>query len=539
MEGVGQDDSAPPDSGTPLVKHAVLVGSLTLLSRITGLARTVIIAHFLGTGPVAGAFRIAVMLPNMFRRFVGEGALSSAFIPLYTEYCETRSEQETQLFAERFFTLWLGALLVLTSVGSLSLGWVIPLLPDDGIFNDPVTLDLTVRLSQLAFWYLLAIACAALGQAILTARRHFAAPSFAPVVANLGFVASVFLLVRWFAPGREPYAMVCAFLFGGLCQFLFLLWPLWRAGVRLRLRLPFHDSGVQRALRLLGPGTLGAGVYQINIVVSTVLAANLANDHAVASLSNSNLILEFVLGICVMALNTVGLPQLSRHAAQCDEGAFGALVARLARLTQFITIPSSVGLLVIHVPVLSLLLESGEFGPTSLEFTAMAFRFHVLGIVFVGWNRGLVSCFHARKDMHTPLRLAVISVTVNLILAYLLSRTPLGHGGIALAATLSAMVHTVCLGVAIRRALPAVRFVGLWVSVLRSIVAAAAMGGVCLAWMAWLPMDGNKWVLGGQLFLVISTGALTYFVVAWCLQASELRWLTAAIRKRLSSSRPS
>ena len=529
MEGVEHGRGEPDESATPLVKHAVMVGCLTLLSRVTGLVRLGIIMHLLGTSPSADSFRVAVLLPNLFRRFLGEGALYSAFIPLYSEYTERRSASESRIFAETFFTLWFGALLVLTALGSVALKWIVPVLFDS---DSPEQLDLTIRLSQLAFWYLLAIGCAALGQAILTARRHFAPPSFAPVVANLAFIASVYFIVVRCGPGREGYGVVWAFLLGGVCQFLFLIWPLWNAGVRFRLRNPLHHAGVKRVLRLLVPGTLGAGVYQINVVVNTRLAWRLPMAGAVASLHYSNLILEFVLGIFVMALNTVGLPQLSRHAATGDENAFYALLARLARLTQFITVPSAVGLLVVHVPMLRLF-ESGQFDHASAELTAKALRFHVLGIGFVGWNRVLVTCFHARKDLKTPLRLAVVVVTVNLVLAYVLSAGPLEHGGIALAASLSAAIHTACLWFAVRRVFPAAHFTGLGIALLRSLLASSAMAGVCWAAMAWLPLEGGKWLLCARLFAVISAGALTYFALSWALRAPELGWLSEAVRRRM------
>lgn len=520
-------------SSRPLMRHAVVVSFLTLLSRVTGLFRTILIARFLGTGPASDVFHLAFLLPNLFRRLLGEGSLASSFVPVYAEHCEKGDAREARVFAEKFATLWISCLFVFTVVGIAVMGVVIPLVFRYGSFEDPEKLALTVTVSRIGFWYLVLIGAAAVGQAILSARGVFGPASFAPVVSNLAFIAFAFLFIGGDDPQKDVYGCVFASLAGGLCQGLSLVRALWRLGIRFRPRNPLDHPGVRKVLHRLIPGTLGGGVYYINAFVSAFLASRLPGDGVLTALRNSNLLTEFTLAIFVFGLNTVGLTLLSQHAARADEGAFAGLAQRLCRLVLFITVPSTVGLLLLNRPIITLLFKGGEFDDASVDLTAQAFRFHVLGILFAGLNRVLVSCFHARGNLKTPLRIAAANLVVNLVLAYFLSKGSLAHGGIALAGSLASMVQLVWLAFALRAWFPAIDLRCLVPVAVRTTLAVSAMAVACLGVLELLPgADEGKLDEVVRVFGTMVVGVISFGVAAWVLRTEELKLIFAGLRRK-------
>jgi len=518
-----------------LHRSAFIVGILTLVSRVTGLLREVVHAAFLGTGMGADAFRVAFLLPNLLRRLVGEGAVSSAFVPVYTGYLHEKGGREERVFAEKFLTLWLVLVTLFTVVGIALAGWIVSVAFDRGSFRTEAgKLELTVNLSRILFWYLLLIGGVAAVQGILHARGVFGIASFAPVAFNLVFVASAALLVPFIGQDRAPYALAFAVLIGGVVQLLVLFPSLFASGVRLRPRYPLDHPGVRQVMRLLVPGTIGAGVYQINVVVNTALAARLPEEGAVSSLGYSNRLMEFVLGIFVFALGTVSLTELSRQFVARNLPAFHRTLDEVLRLCVFISIPSTVGLYLLHRPIISLLFENGQFGRESLELTAMAFRYHVLGLTFVGCNRLLVVAFHAQKDLKTPVIQAAGNMVLNVLLAYGLSEGPLGHAGVALAASLAAPCLTVPLLVILLRRMPGLPLRGLLVTCIKTLVASGVMGVVCFYGMEWAgtATTQTKVIQATIVATLIGAGAATFFATAWVLRLDEVRVLFSILKRR-------
>ncbi len=530
------DAAVPPGSeesvSRPLLRSASLVGALTLVSRITGLLRESIHAWFLGTGMAADAFRIAFLLPNLLRRLVGEGAISSAFVPVYTEHLHRRGPEEGRIFAEKFLTFWLLVVTVIALLGIALAGWIVSGIFGRGAFNDPEKLSLTAGLSRLLFWYLVLIGAVAAAQGILNARGVFGLPAFAPIAFNLVFAAAAWLLVPRLGAGKEAFALAVAVLAGGVVQLLVLVPPLIALGIRLRPRYPFDHPGVREVMRLLLPGTIGAGIYQINVTLSTAMAARL-DEGSVASLSYSNRLMEFVLGIFVFALSTVSLTALARHSAAGDRPAFERTLSDVLRLTVFITLPSTVGLYILRRPILALLFENGQFAQHSLDLTQAAFRWHIAGMVFVGWNRVLVACFHAQKDLKTPVAQGAANMCVHLALAYVLSEA-LGHSGIALAASAAAFCQTLSLFWVLSRRMRGLRFPGLARTTLKTLVASTVMGAACVLGMrfVWTPDVHSKLAEAAGIAVIIAAGMGVFFASARVLRAEEVRMLLGAMRSR-------
>ena len=526
--------SASETSGAErrLVRKTFLVGSLTLLSRLAGLARTVLVANYLGTSAAADAFRIAFLLPNLFRRLVGEGAVTSAFVPLLAETCEREGEERGRVFAEAFLCFWAALLVAITVAGVLGCGWAITTLYGAA---DP-RVGLTVELTRIVFWYLLLVGGFAAGHGILTARGYFTASALGPVLFNVGFLVAAFVLSSALPTLAAAVVVSVAVLVGGVIQVAAVAVPVWRLGIRPRIRNPWRHAGVRRVVGLLVPGTLGAGIYQINVVLTTAIAARLEGG-AVSALAYSSLVMEFVLGVFVMALNTVGLTTLSQHAARRDSDAFHATVASALRLVLFLTIPSAVGLATLHRPILEMLFLGGLYDATSLDMTARVFFFHALGVPFIGIYRILVSTFHARKDLRTPVLLALPNVALSVGLAYGLSRGSLGFVGIALASTIAAAVHAVVLWFVYTRQKEGSNGVGFAALIWKTATAAAIMGAYCIWARGWLPDAPGKWMQIGSVLLVVAGGVVVFFAIATVLRMPEARWLRNALLKKSGKER--
>ncbi len=533
-------DAKPKDSSvesSKLVRSASVVGIITLLSRITGLLRESLQASYLGTTVAADAFRIAFLLPNLMRRLVGEGAITSAFVPAYTQHLTHGGPDGGRTFAEKFLVFWLLVVTVMTAVGMAGAGWIVLWGFGWGEFNDPEKIRLTTELTRLLFGYLILIGAVAAIQGILNARGIFGMPAFAPVAFNLAFALVAWVLVPRLGQGQRAFAVSIAVLVAGVVQLLVLLPQLFLLGIRFRPTNPFNHSGVREVMRLLLPGTVGAGIYQLNVAVSTSLASRLG-EGAASSLNYSNRLMEFVLGIFVFALSTVSLTALARYAAADDRASFERTASEVLRLTVFITVPSTVGLYLLRRPVLSLLFEGGEFDQHSLDLTQTAFRWHVLGMAFVGWNRVLVACFHSQKDLKTPVVQGAVNMAIHLSLAYALSEG-MGHAGIALASTIAAALQTGCLLVILLRKMRGLRLPGVVQTTWKTLLAAGGMGLACagVLRLAWNPGINGKSALALSVSAVVAVGIAVFFALARLLRMGEVGMLARGILKRRRSTR--
>lgn len=505
-----------------------------MLSRIAGLLREATIGVFLGTDVMADAFRIGFTLPNLMRRLVGEGAVTSAFVAVYSRHVRHDGDDDVDatgdgiVFAEKFLTLWVLLVASIVVLGVLGIGlgfhWLARL-KNLGDLNEPANLALTIEVSRILFWYLFFIGTAAAAQGILNARWKFGAPAFVSTLFNLVFVGSTFSLAPFFSPDKAVFALSFAILAGGFVQLAALIPALWRLGVRFRPRSPFNHSGITEVLRLMVPGILGAGVYQINVAVNILIAIGIGTG-AASSLGYSNRFMEFVLGVFVVALSTVSLTSLARIAARKDAQELATRSEEVLRLILFITIPSTFGLYLLREPLISFVLqwEGGAFDEDSLRMTAAAFQCHILGLAFVGLVRPLVATFHAQRDMLTPVIVSLVVVPLNIALAFLLSATTLAHAGIALASTLATVVHAGILLTVYRRRLPEFRLRELLRSSLRIALATSAMAIICLVLLYFLPAPTSKLLLGLWIALVVTVGAGSYFGLAAVTRMPE--WAT-------------
>jgi putative peptidoglycan lipid II flippase len=522
-----------------LLFSAGTIGLVTLLSRITGLLRVQCQAYFLGTGAFADVFRVAFLIPNLFRRFVGEGAMSIGFVPVLTSYIRKGDRQGLLDLIEKFYTLWTLVLLGLTLAGILLAGAVLASCPFDSDAWTPENIDLTVLLTRWMFIYLFLVSFSAVGQSALNAFGVFALPAATPLLFNVAFVGAAYGLQFVFpeADARDAvWFFVVGTLIGGVLQCLILVPSLLKRGVRFWPRRPAGHPGLRESLTLLVKGTFSAGIYQINTLVSVLIAMSIVipgeKPHgAIASLEFSTRLMEFVLGIFVFGLSTVGLTAIARQVVAEDHSGVRETTSKVLRFTLFLTLPSTVGLELLGEPVIDLIYNYGAFDDNghSVALTLQALRFHALGLVFIGASRALTTVFYAYKEVGIVIWVAGVNLIVNVGLCLWLANTPLLHGGIALASSIAAVVQAVALMVILQRRKKILVLTELALSTLRAIVASGVMAAVCLWLLRYVEAAEGRWALGAWTGVTMAIGAGVYFLVSWLLGSQEMKLI---IRRR-------
>jgi putative peptidoglycan lipid II flippase len=542
-----------------IARAAGLVGFFTLISRVAGLVRESVVAYYFGAGLAADAFFVAFRLPNLLRRFVAEGAMSTAFIPVFTDYLTNRTREEAIRAASALATLMAIGLAILTIVGVVFAPfWTALFAP--GFVEEAGKFALTVRLTRLVFPYIFLVSLVALTSGILNSLRHFAAPAMSPIFLNLAMIAAAFLLCPRLAVPIEGLAY--GVLIGGVLQLALQIPPLLRHGVRiLPCWQPRHEA-VGRALGLMAPMVFGTAVYQINIMVDTTLASVLPSG-SVSYLWYADRVFEFPLGIFAVALGTAVLPSF---AAQAARGAYDELRHSLAfsiRLNNFIALPAAVGIMTLATPIISVLFQRGAFGFDQVVLTAQALSAFALGLWSVSMVRLLVPAFYALNDTRTPVVTAAVAFVANCCCSVLVmgpvaatgesriadaiaaitqsvSLFSLRHAGLALATSVSATVNLICLAAFLRRRLGPLGARELLASFVRSLIASLAMIPAVRAtagltdWSAHGHLLVHALVLG----LAVCAGVAVFCAMALLLGGSEVQVVVAQLRRRLRPAAP-
>ena len=454
-----------------VTKAAGVVGGATLLSRIFGLLRDIVIAGYFGAGMASDAFFVAFRIPNLLRRLLAEGSLTIAFVPIFSEYLAKEGESAAFVFARSAARI-ISILLAAAAVIGILLTPVIVRIIAPGFMASPEKLALTITLTRFMFPYIFFIGLVALCMGILNVLGHFAVPALAPVVLNFAMIATVLFL----SPHLQypVYGLAVGVLIGGLLQLLLQIPILLRKGVVLWGAAGLFHPGLRRLGRLMLPAVFGAAVYQINILVGTLLAS-LLPDGSVSYLYYADRLVQFPLGIFAIAIATAVLPSFSTYAAVQDNKALGETFGYAMRLVFFITIPSMVGLILLREPIIGLLFKRGAFDSQTTALTASALLYYGLGLWAFSAVRIVVTLFYALQDTRTPVKMAVISIFVNMILGVALM-WPLQHGGLALATSLASMVNLYLLVKALRKRVGLIDWHEILLSVRKTLLCSAVMG---------------------------------------------------------------
>jgi putative peptidoglycan lipid II flippase len=504
-----------------------VVGTATLASRVLGFARDLVIARAFGAAGATDAFFVAFRLPNLLRRLVAEGALSSAFIPVFTEYLTARPRAETL----RMFRAVSGAMLLLlaglSAAGALGAPWIVRAMAP-GFFADPEVGALTVRLARVMFPYLLLVGLGALAMGVLNAHRHFLAPALAPLGLNVAMIAGAL----WLAPRLDQPVMGLAVgvLAGGAVQLLVQVPALRARGALVAPALEPRHPAVRRIARLMTPVVLGQSALHLGTLINTVIASFLAGG-SVSYLYYADRLVEFPLGIFGIAVATAVLPTLAEQASRRDLSALRETLSFALRLATFVSLPAAIGLFVLREPIVRVLYERGRFGPAETEGTAAALAMYALGLVSFTVTRIGAQAFYALGDTRTPVRASLWAMAVNCALAAALA-WPLGHAGLALATAVAATVNAGLLGLALRRRLPRRRIPGAGRAWLRIFGVSAGLGlALAAVWRVWPPPPDR---LGEGIWLgaVIAGAAGAYVLGQAALGAEEARLATGALARR-------
>ena len=535
-----QSPSLPSGSSSPqgethqISRAAGLIGAATFCSRILGFIRDIILANLFGANAAADAFYIAYRIPNLLRELFAEGSMSSAFIPVFTEYHSTRSKQETWELASAAFTTLLTLVTVVTLLGILaapSLVWLLA----PGLHDDIAQLATTTLLTQIMFPYLLFVSLAALAMGILNALRSFAIPALAPVFFNVCVIVFALAISPFF--DQPIVAVAIGIVVGGLAQFLMQLPGLHKKGFLLSWNFHPTHPGVKRMGVLLIPTLLGLAVFQINLTISTILASYF--EGGPTYLFYAMRLIQFPLGIFGVAMATAILPSLSSHAAKGAHDERRATVNFGLRMVFFIILPSMVGLMLLRTPIIHLFFEHGAFSALDTIGTASALLGFSVGLWAFASYRILAMAFYSLQDTRTPATVAIISVGINIGLSLWLM-TLLAHAGLALATGLAAIGHTFILATILGKRLQGLLWKTLGASLARTGIALLPVAGIC-TWIGSLAL----WQEVGQgpqkmawLFLAIGGSAIGYFGIHQLLRSDELMHLKLMLQRKLPKKSP-
>jgi putative peptidoglycan lipid II flippase len=418
-----------------MLRKVASVGGWTLVSRVTGFARDVVLAAVMGVGPVADAFVVALRIPNHFRAIFGEGAFNSAFVPTYAKVLEQDGAPAARSFANRITTLMLIVQVILLGVALAAMPFVVILLAP-GFPADPAKFDLAVTLTRITFPYLLFITLVTVLSGVLNANGRFAAAAAAPVLLNVSLVAALGLAFLFPSAGHAAAWGVAA---AGVLELLLVFVAARRAGLAPGLERPRVDPAMRTFFRTLGPAVVGSAGVQLAMFADTIIAS-LLPDGAVSSLYYADRLYQLPVGVIGIAAGTVLLPEMSRRIAAGDVAGAHAAQNRSVGLTLALTAPFLVAFLVMPDLIMAALFQRGAFDAAAAERAGAVLAAYAVGLPAVVLIRSAVASFYARSDTTTPLVASLTAVAVNILLKLVLTG-PLGIVGLALGTALGAWVN--------------------------------------------------------------------------------------------------
>ena len=487
-----------------LLRAAATVSSLTLLSRITGLARDIIIARLFGASALTDAFWVAFRIPNLMRRLFAEGAFSQAFIPILGEVKETsESEQAVRVFIDRVALVLLLTLTVVTLLGIVGAPSVVLFMASGMAGEGRVqAYEAAVWMTRLMFPYIVCMSLVAFASGVLNTYKRFAIPALTPVLLNLSMIGAALLLQSYFY--QPIYALAAGVMIGGVAQLSVQWWALWRVRLRPRLLTPvgaaFKDSTVRRVIRQMAPATLGVSVAQISLLINTNIATWLTPG-SVTWLSFADRLMEFPTALIGVALGTVLLPTLSKANANKQSEHYSDLLDWGMRLVLLLGLPAALCMVMLADAMVATLFQYGAFDARDVAQTQTAVMAYSAGLIGLLMVKILAPGFYGRQDIRTPVKIAIgvliCTQLLNIVLVPLLD-----HAGLALAIGLGACINASALYIGLRKRGIYHPAKGWLAFIARQVIALIVMAG-CLHWLGnqvnWT--DGSLSVLGRAAWL--------------------------------------
>jgi putative peptidoglycan lipid II flippase len=538
-----------PDKKPASVARAAGIVSLAVMaSRILGLVREVVFAKLFGASAsfANDAYVIAFRIPNLLRDLFAEGALSSAFVTVFSDYLVTKGEKE----AFRLSNLVVNALLlilgILVTLGVIFAPELVTLIAH-GFQANPEKFALTVKMTRIMMPFILLVALAAQAMGLLNSRGHFGMPALSASFFNVGSIIgglffAVILTGRDFAhpvraivehPTEGIIGMAYGVLIGGFLQFA-VQWPVLRkTGFRYRLLVSFTDPGVRRVFQLMGPAVIGAAAVQINVLINSNFASSVPGNGAISWLSYAFRLMQFPIGVFGVAIATATLPSISKSAALEDMDAFRHTMASSIRLTFLLTIPSAVGLIVLGRPIIALIYEGNKFHPDDTTHTAGALACYAIGLAGYSAIKILAPAFYALKDARTPMLISLLSIAINFAMNWSLVGL-LQERGLALSTSVVALLNFALLYFIMQKRIQGIEGSRTAGAIVKILLASAVMAAAC-----WAVSQGVYHFAGDNrvarlinVMASVSAGAGVFYLVAYWLGVEELKSAVGAIGGR-------
>jgi putative peptidoglycan lipid II flippase len=513
-----------------LIKFTSIVAVSTFLSRIMGFIRDMIIASYFGaTGSLDGFF-VAFRIPNLVRRLVAEGSLTISFIPVYTDYLVNSGEQEALKLAQKTLSILFLILLFIVFLGEVFSPQIVRLFAYG--FTEPDKIELTVALNRVMFPYLFFVGLVAFSMGILNSHGYFFAPAFSPVLLNVGFIIGAIFFSKLL---REPlYGLAIGVVLGGILQLILQIPYLVRSGFRLRVSVDLRHPGIRRIFRMIGPALFGIAVYQINILMSTILASMLPPG-SISYLYYADRLTEIVLGIFIISIGNVILPEMSKMSAHDDMEQLKKLYISSIRAALFLAIPASIALMAVGFPIISVLFMRGEFSSFHADMTYRALFFASIGIASISVLRITTPTFYSLKDTKTPVKCAVLSFVVNIGSGFLLMQTWLKHAGLSLANSIAVTIQIIVLLIFLHE-----RVGGLGLRKLIKPLIKFMLSGMLMAITIYCISGLVNWysdtlyVRIAYLAIIVIAGGLIYIIAGLLLGVEEINYLKRRLLKAYS-----
>lgn len=516
-----------------------VIAVAVMCSRVLGLVREMLFAGLFGPA-LMGIFTVAFRAPNLLRDLFAEGALSTAFVTVFSQKIEREGKGSAWALAAKMMTLTAVFMSLVSLAGVIFAPQLIGLLAMG--FSEADAAQVVV-LTRIMFPFILLVSLAALAMGMLNANNVFGVPALASSFFNLGSIAGGALIGWWLDPefGAKALAGLAAgTLLGGLLQLLVQVPSLRKAGFRFRPDFRWGDPGVAKILGLMVPSVIAASAVQVNVMVNTSFASFLGAE-AVSWLNFAFRLMQLPLGVFGVAVATITLPVVSRIAAGVDTTSFGPTLGRAMRLAVFLTLPAAVGLYFLAVPIIALIYQRGEFHASDSLQTGGALQFYALGLVAYACVKVLSPAFYAINRRWTPMLISFAAITLNLTLNYVfIFHLELGHRGLALATALSAAFNFAALYLLMRVFVGRLDGTQLGISILKCAAASALLGVVChfgrLYGQPWL---GNEdvFVRAASLLGLIGVAATAYGLACFILRVGEIRDAVAVVRAKLTRRR--
>ena len=517
-----------------LIKAVTTIGGFTLLSRIAGFIRDILTAAFLGAGPIADAFFVALKLPNFFRRITAEGAFSIAFVPMFTKEMAQKDQKSAIAFAREAQSMLITVLTPFTLLMILAMPYVIaciaPGFGQDG--DDTQRFDLAVSLSRITFPYILTMSLVAMAGGILNAINRFAPFAAVPVIFNLCLIFALAFSQQ--LNTHAGYALAWGVFAAGILQFVFMMWSLKKSGLRVKLQMPKLTPRIKKLFKLMVPSIIGAGVVQINLFVDMILASTLPAG-AISYLYYADRLYQLPLSVIGIAIGTALLPMLSKAIGKNDAQNAQTLFSQSLQFGLMLALPAAVALSIIAAPIMNVLFQRGAFDVVSMMQSSQALFAYALGLPAFILIKSFSMVFFAHEDTRTPVKYAIIGTVLNIILGIILI-VPLQHVGIALATSIAAWVNCALLGFAVlvqKKTFIIPRKLCLHIGLF--IVSASIMGCILYVTLGLMTAHGfYDWLLIQRIMglgALVTLGLLSYFGLLFLMRALKMSEIRQAMKK--------